>query len=112
MGKKVAILGSGFIGRFYAESLHGQRNRDRVTVVYARREETATQFAADFGIPVWTTDMEEAIKHPETEVVVVALPNHLHKDAVLLCAKHNKAVLCTNPLGRNAAEAKEMLEAV
>jgi predicted dehydrogenase len=112
MGKKVAILGGGFIGRFYAESLHGQRNRDRVTVVYARREETATRFANDYNVPVWTTDMEEAVKHPETEVVVIALPNNIHKDAVLLCAKYGKTVLCTKPLGRNAAEAKEMLEAV
>ena len=112
MGQKVAILGGGFIGRFYAESLHGQRNPDRVTVVYARREETATRFADDYKVPVWTTDMEAAIKHPDTEVVVIALPNNIHKDAVLLCVKHKKAVLCTKPLGRNAVEAKEMLEAV
>ena len=112
MGQKVAILGGGFIGRFYAESLHGQRNPDRVTVVYARREETATRFADDYKVPVWTTDMEAAIKHPDTEVVVIALPNNIHKEAVLLCAKHKKAVLCTKPLGRNAVEAKEMLEAV
>ncbi|MBL7813924.1 MAG: Gfo/Idh/MocA family oxidoreductase [Saprospiraceae bacterium] len=112
MGKKVAILGGGFIGRFYAESLHGQRNRDRVSVVYARREETATRFAQDFNIPYWTTNMEEAIAHPETEVVVVGLPNNLHLDAVLLCVKHNKPVLCTKPLGRNAEEARQMLEAV
>ena len=112
MGKKVAILGGGFIGRFYAEALHGQRNPDRVTVVYARREETATRFADDYKVPVWTTDMEAAIKHPDTEVVVIALPNNIHKEAVLLCAKHKKAVLCTKPLGRNAVEAKEMLEAV
>ena len=112
MGQKVAILGGGFIGRFYAESLHGQRNPDRVTVVYARREETATRFADDYKVPVWTTDMEAAIKHPDTEVVVIALPNNIHKEAVLLCAKHKKAVLCTKPLGRNAAEAKEMLEVV
>ncbi len=112
MGKKVAILGGGFIGRFYAESLHGQRNPDRVSVVYARREETAVRFATDYGVPHWTLDMEEAIKHPETEVVVIALPNNLHLDAVLLCAKHKKPVLSTKPLGRTAAEAKQMLDAV
>jgi predicted dehydrogenase len=112
MGKKIAILGGGFIGRFYAESLHGQRSKDYVSVVYARREETATRFAKDYNVPHWTTDMEAAVKHPETEVVVIALPNNLHLDAVLLCAKHKKAVLCTKPLGRNATEAKKMLQAV
>jgi predicted dehydrogenase len=112
MGKKIAILGGGFIGRFYAESLHGQRNPDRVHMVYARREETAVRFAGDYNVPHWTTDMEAAIKHKSTEVVVIALPNNLHMDAVLLCAKHKKPVLCTKPLGRTAAEAKKMLQAV
>jgi predicted dehydrogenase len=112
MSKKVAVLGGGFIGRFYAESLLGQRNRDTVSVVYARREETAKRFSEDYKVPHWTTNMEEAVSHPETEAVIVALPNNLHLEAVLLCAKYKKPVLCTKPLGRNAAEAKQMMEAV
>ena len=112
MSKKIAILGGGFIGRFYAEALHGQRNRDRVHVVYARREETATRFAKDYDVQHWTTNMEVAVMHPDTEVVVIALPNNLHLEAVKLCAKYKKAVLCTKPLGRTAAEAKKMLDLV
>lgn len=108
---KICILGGGFIGRFYAESLHGQRNKDRVHVVYARRHETAERFATDYQIPHYFTDMEEAIAHPETEVVVIATPNFVHKDAVMLCVKHKKAVLCTKPLGRTAEEALEMTKA-
>ena len=56
--------------------------------------------------------MAAAINDPETDVVVVGLPNHLHKEAVLLAAAAGKAVLCTKPLARTAAEAQEMLEAV
>lgn len=108
---KICILGGGFIGRFYAESLHGQRNRDRVHVVYARRQETAERFAADYQIPHFFTDMEAAIAHPETEVVVIATPNFVHKEAVMLCVKHKKPVLCTKPLGRTAEEALEMMKA-
>lgn len=108
---KVCILGGGFIGRFYADSLHGQRGRDRVSVVYARREETAIRFATDYAVPHYFTDMEEAIKNFETEVVVIALPNNLHETAVNLCVKHKKAVLCTKPLGRNAEEALRMTKA-
>jgi predicted dehydrogenase len=108
---KICILGGGFIGRFYAESLHGQRNKDRVHVVYARRQETAERFATDYNIPHYFTDMEAAIAHPETEVVVIATPNFVHKEAVMLCVKHKKAVLCTKPLGRTAAEALEMTKA-
>ncbi len=108
---KVCILGGGFIGRFYADALHGQRGRDRVSVVYARREETAVRFAKDYGVPHHFTDMEKAIAHPDSEVVVIGLPNNLHEAAVLLCVKHKKPVLCTKPLGRNAEEALRMTEA-
>ncbi len=105
---KVCILGGGFIGRFYAESLCGRRGKDIVTVVYARKKETAIRFATDYQVAHFTTEMEEAIGHAETEFVVIALPNYLHEEAVMLCVKHKKAVLCTKPLGRNAAEALRM----
>ncbi len=105
---KVCILGGGFIGRFYAESLCGRRGKDIVTVVYARKKETAVRFATDYQVAHFTTEMEEAIAHAETEFVVIALPNYLHEEAVMLCVKHKKAVLCTKPLGRTAAEALRM----
>ena len=56
--------------------------------------------------------MEEAIAHPDVDVVCISLPNHIHEIAVMLCCKHKKAVMTTKPLGRNAAEAKRMLIAV
>ncbi|MDO6434496.1 Gfo/Idh/MocA family oxidoreductase [Flavitalea sp. BT771] len=110
--QKIAMLGSGFIGRFYAESIQGQRSRDKIISIYSRREESAKKFAADYGCSHWTTDMEASIAHPEVDVVCISLPNNLHEAAVMLCCKHKKAVISTKPLGRNAAEAKRMLEAV
>src|SRR5690606_34242147 len=109
---KIAMLDAGFIGQFYADALHGQRNRDRISVVYSRTEKTAADFAEKYGVPHWTTSMEEAINHEETEIVIISLPNNLHEEAVLACAKAGKGVLCTKPLGRTADEAKRMLDAV
>ncbi len=109
---KITMLGTGLIGTFYTMTLHGYRSRDQVQVVCAKTEEEARNFAAKFGIPRWTTRLEHAIRDPETDLVVVGLPNDLHKEAVCLAAEAGKAVLCTKPLGRTAAEAKEMLEAV
>jgi predicted dehydrogenase len=108
----IAMLGSGFIGRFYAESIQGQRSKDRILSIYSRREESAKKFAGDYGCTHWTTEMEASIAHPDVDIVCIALPNNLHEAAVLLCCKHKKAVMTTKPLGRNAVEAKRMLEAV
>src|SRR5215217_3072702 len=111
-GHRVTMLGTGLIGLFYTRTLHGQRNRDRVDVVYSRSQERAEAFARENGVPETSTDLEQAIAHPETDVVVVGVPNHLHEEAIALCARHRKAVLCTKPLARNAAEAKRILDTV
>lgn len=108
----VAMLGTGLIGDFYTMTLHGQRGRDRVRVVYSRSDDRGLEFSKRWDIPDHTADLEKAIRHAETDTVVIGLPNHLHEDAVRLAADAGKAVLCTKPLGRNADEAKRMLEAV
>ena len=109
---KVTMLGTGLIGHFYTRSLHGKRNRDRVEVVYSRSRERAREFAAELGVPRWTTDLEEAVADSETDTVVIGLPNHLHEETVALCARHGKAVLCTKPLARTGEEAKRILDTV
>lgn len=108
----IAMLGSGFIGRFYADSLHGYRSKDKIVSIYSRKEESARKFASDYKVAFSTTDMEAAINRPDVDVVCISLPNNLHEEAVMLCCKHKKAVITTKPLGRNAQEAKRMLEAV
>lgn len=109
---KLCILGGGFIGRFYAESLIGRRGKDTVEVVFSRSNSTAQRFAKDYNVPHATIDMEAAIMHPAAEIVIIALPNFQHEEAVHLCVKHKKAVLCTKPLGRNSAEGFRMMKAV
>jgi predicted dehydrogenase len=109
---KITLLGTGLIGMFYTMTLHQQRGRDRVHMVYSRDEAKAKAFAEKWGIPKWSSDMAEAVQDPETDVVVVGIPNHVHKKAVLTAAAAGKAILCTKPLARTAGEAKEMVNAV
>src|SRR4029079_585544 len=108
----ISLLGTGLIGDFYTATLHGQRGRDRVRVVFSRTAERGRAFSERWSIPESTRDLRTAIEHPETDVVVVGLPNYLHEEAVSLVAAAGKAVLCTKPLGRTADEARRMLEAV
>ena len=112
-GHRISMLGTGLIGDFYTMTLHGQRGRDQVRVVYSRSAGARRRRSASAGtIPESTTDLDAAIDHPDTDVVVVALPNFLHEEAVGLAAAAGKAVLCTKPLGRTADEARRMLEVV
>jgi len=109
---RIAMLGTGLIGLFYTRALHEKRKPDRVQTVYSRTRERAESFAREWDIPKATDDLEEAITGADTDVVVIGLPNQLHEKAVRIAADAGKAVLCTKPLGRNAREAKNILEAV
>lgn len=108
----IAMLGTGLIGQFYTQSLHRKRSRDRVVVVQGRDPGKTKAFAETHGIARSTTSLEEAVAGGDVDIVVVGLPNHLHKQAVTAAARAGKGVLCTKPLARSGAEAKEMLDAV
>ena len=109
---KIAILGSGFIARFYADAMVAHRRKDVITMVYSRSEANAKNFADDYKVPNFTTGIQECVRHKDVEVVIIALSNDMHLEAVLACAAAGKHVLCTKPLGRNAQEALQMLQAV
>ena len=109
---KLAILGSGFIARFYADALVGQRRKDVITNVYSRTLSNAKKFADDYKVPNYTDNIKECISHKDVDVVIIALSNDMHLESVLACAASGKHVLCTKPLGRNAKEALQMLQAV
>ncbi len=109
---KIAMLGTGLIGRFYTMSLQNFRGKDEIKVVYSRKSENAKKFADEFGIPRCTDDIATAVQDSEVDTIIVGLPNYLHKQAVLLAAEAGKAVLCTKPLAMNGPEALEMLQTV
>jgi predicted dehydrogenase len=110
--KKISLLGTGLIGTFYTMSLHSHRRKDVIHNVCSLHLQSAKEFASRWNIPKYTADMKESVEDPETEIVIVALPNYLHKEAILMACKAKKHVLCTKPLALNAAEAKEILDAV
>ena len=109
---KLAILGSGFIARFYADALVAQRRKDEITMVYSRTESNAKKFADDYKVPNCSTSIKECVQHKDVDAVIIALSNDMHLESVLASAEAGKHVLCTKPLGRNATEALQMLQAV
>ncbi len=107
----IALLGTGLIGIFYTMSLTAKRSRDNIVVVCGSQADKTKAFAEKWGIPNWTTEITEAIRRPDVDLVIIGLPNYLHLEAGLAAAQAGKGVLCTKPLARNAVEAKQMLEA-
>lgn len=109
---KITMLGTGLIGMFYTQTLHEHRGQDRVHCVYSRTEKRAKEFAEEWGIPRFTTDMKKAIEDADTDIVVIGLPNNLHKEAIQIAAAAGKAIFCTKPLALTGEEALELLKTV
>ncbi|MCD6574586.1 Gfo/Idh/MocA family oxidoreductase [Candidatus Aerophobetes bacterium] len=108
---RISMLGSGFTPSFFMAALKTIPGQE-VKVVYSPTEAHVRRFAEKWGIPEWTTDMEKAIRRNDIDLVVVGLPNFVHKQAAIMAAEAGKNVVCTKPLARNAEEARHMLEAV
>jgi predicted dehydrogenase len=109
---RVGLLGSGFIGDTYADALQDVRNAELVAN-YSRDIARAEALARKWGpIPRQYEDMAALCDDDEVDLVVVALPNEVHVDAVRIAAEAGKAVVCTKPLARTGAEAAEILRIV
>ena len=106
----IGMLGSGFIGEFHTLGLRHVPDA-RVVANWGAGSERRTAFGERFGSRALES-IDAVCADPEVDLVVVSLPNQLHLEAVQSAAAHGKAVACTKPLGRNATEASQMLDAV
>src|SRR5438034_8727299 len=80
--------------------------------VCARNAERAKSFAATWGYAAIETDWRKMVESPEIDLIDIASPNDTHAEIAIAAARAGKMVMCEKPLGRNAAEAQSMTEAV
>jgi len=111
MTVRIGMLGSGFVANFYMLGLRDVPHYE-LRVVCSPTEEHATAFAKKWNIPEWDADNERVVKRKDLDLILLAVPNYIHRDLALMTARAGKNLVCTKPLARNAVEAKEMLDAV
>jgi len=82
-----------------------------VTAIASRQLEKAQAAARRLGIEKTYGSYEELLADPDVDAVYIPLPNHLHVPWAIKALNAGKHVLCEKPIGLNAAEAQELLEA-
>src|SRR5271157_6204806 len=80
--------------------------------VCARNPERAKAFAEKWGYESVETDWRKLIEGDDIDLIDIASPNDTHAEIAIAAARAGKMVLCEKPLGRNAAEARAMTDAV
>ena len=114
----IGLIGYGFMGRTHSNAfLQAPRYFDLpwrpvLKAVAARNEERVKAFAANWGYESYETDWRALIARKDIDVVDIASPNDTHKEIAVAAAQAGKMVMCEKPLGRTAAEAESMVEAV
>jgi len=107
----VGLLGLGNSGWFYhAEANLTQSDRYRLVGVCAAGLARSRQAALAFGCRAYG-GWDEMLADPAVELVVIALPHHLHRDAAVAAAAAGKHVLVEKPMAVTVAEADAMIEA-
>src|SRR6266704_910743 len=83
----------------------------RVTALSRRNIDQARHSASEYNIPLAFDSVAELSQSPEVDALFVTTPNSFHLADVLAAVDAGKPVLCEKPLGMNAAECRQMVEA-
>jgi predicted dehydrogenase len=115
---RIGLVGYGFMGRTHSNAfLQAPRFfalplKPVLKAVCARNADRAKAFAANWGYESIETDWRKLVERKDIDLIDIASTNDTHHDIAIAAAKAGKIVMCEKPLGRTAAEAKEMVDAV
>src|SRR5262247_3017722 len=121
MNKKhlnIGLVGYGFMGRAHSNAfLQAGRFFDLtfrpvLKAAAARNRDRIEKFAANWGYESVETDWRKLVERKDIDLIDIASPNDTHAEIAIAAARAGKIVMCEKPLGRNASEAKAMVEAV
>ncbi|QAY69850.1 Gfo/Idh/MocA family protein [Xylanimonas protaetiae] len=105
------ILGAGGIASSFADGVLA-RTRSTITAVGSRDVAKAQDFADQHAPGARAHgSYEELVADPDVDVVYVATPHSHHLAHALTAIRAGKHVLVEKPITRNAAEARELIDA-
>ena len=114
----VGMIGYGFMGRAHSNGYRKVNNffdlqyRPVLKAACARDAGKIKAFADKWGYESTETDWRKLVERKDIDAVDICVPNNLHKEISLACAKAGKMILCEKPLAMNAQEGEEMCRAV
>lgn len=106
---RVAVVGCGGMGRVHAQSFAGMADAELVGVCDIDAE-LAGELARKTGTRAFRS-FAELLKETDPQVISIALPSHLHKQAVLEAAEAGKHVICEKPIALSLEDTDEIIEA-
>ena len=107
---KLAIIGAGVIAQTRHVSAF-QANGVEIAAIYDRRAEKAHALADPLGAKAYT-DYDELLRESDVDAVSICTRTDLHCPMAVAAAEAGKNIFLEKPMAMNAAEAKQIVEAV
>ena len=107
-----AIVGCGMIARFHVRAL-AEVPGARVAALVTRNAASAEKLIAETGIapvPIFT-DLADALKRPDVDVVIVTTPSGAHLEPAVAAANAGKHVVVEKPLEITAERCDRIIDA-
>ncbi|MCE9615906.1 MAG: aldo/keto reductase [Lentisphaerae bacterium] len=104
------ILGTGGIAHTLAKAIT-QSQSSCLVAVGSRTQAAADAFGNEFQIPHRYGGYDGVLANPDVQAVYISLPNHLHAEWAIACARAGKAILLEKPFALNIGEAMAVVEA-
>jgi predicted dehydrogenase len=115
----IGMLGYEFMGKAHSNAykklsymMYPPPAIPRLVAICGRSEEDVAEAARRYGYETYYTDWRELVDDENVQLFDNGGPNYVHAEPCIAAAQAGKAILCEKPLGRNAEESKEMLDAV
>lgn len=107
----VALIGSGRMGAFHAETLALRLPQARLAAVVDPAPGAAERLAGALGADRAYTDVTQLWEDPAVEAVVIAAPARSHADLVSAAAAAGRHVFCEKPMAVTLADADRAIDA-
>ena len=115
----VGLIGTAFMGRAHARGYQSVASMTwpppllpTLERVVGRDPNRLAEMASRFGFAGTSDDWRTVVEDPGVGLVDNTGPNDLHAEPTIAAARAGKHVICEKPLGRDAAEAFEVWQAV
>ncbi len=107
---KVGVIGTSWFADLMHLPILSNYDRVLLTAICGRNRERADEMAAKYGVPQTYTNYRQMIDEAQLDAVVVASPDDLHYEMVMVALDAGLHVLCEKPVALNADHAKSMYD--
>ncbi len=107
---KIAMVGFGKGGRIYNAPMIASIEGLQIEKIMTSSRENITAAKRDFPNAKIVANFDEILTDPNIDLVVITIPNHLHKDFVEKALKAGKHVVVEKPFTPTVKEADELIE--